>query len=152
MDMLVTEITQEESKLAKKSFLALQETFENQSIGTKGIISINIGGKEESVTIPHKAFQILEQVLKNMAEGTSFRLLPEEEMIGTQEAAELLKISRPYLVKLLEEGKIPFSKTGTHRRVLRKEILAFDKKRKETIKKNLNFLAKQAQELKLGYE
>ena len=152
MNMVVSEISKDESMVAKKSFLSLQNSLGNKLQRKRKNISITIEGIEEPVAIPQKAFQILEQTLKNMAEGTGFSLLPENDLIGTQEAVELLNISRPYLVKLLEDGEIPFLKAGTHRRVLRKNILLFHKNRKAIRKKNLNLLAKQAQELKLGYE
>ncbi len=152
MNVVVNEISKNESITAKKSFIALQKSLRNRLQRKRKNISITIEGNEEPVAIPQKAFQILEQTLKNMAEGTGFSLLPENDLIGTQEAAELLNISRPFLVKLLEDGEIPFLKTGTHRRVLRKDIILFDRKRKAIRKKKLDLLAKQAQELKLGYE
>jgi excisionase family DNA binding protein len=138
--------------VAKKSIKHLKKSIENQPVGTKKIFSLSFNGNADTVPIPQKAFHILEQALKNMAEGTSFRLMQEDEMIGTQEAADLLKISRPHLVKLLESGEISFAKAGTHRRVSKKDVLDFDIKRKQTRKKNLDFLSKQAQELNLGYE
>jgi excisionase family DNA binding protein len=152
MDIIIDNISKDESREAKKSFMILRQSFANQPIGAKENVTISIEGKEELVSIPKKVFQVLEQALKNMSEGTSFRLIQEDEMVGTQDAADLLKISRPFLVKLLENGEIPFSKVGTHRRVLRKDVMAFDKKRKIERKKNLDFLTKQAQEFKLGYE
>ena len=71
--------------------------------------------------------------------------------VGTQEAADYLDVSRPYVVRLLEKGEIPFSKVGTHRRVKVSDLVAYQKKMKATRKKHLNFLAQQAQELRLGY-
>lgn len=71
--------------------------------------------------------------------------------IGTQEAADYLDISRPHMVRLLERGEIPFSKVGSHRRIKVSDLVGYQKKMKASRRKKLNFLAKQAQELNLGY-
>jgi len=78
-------------------------------------------------------------------------LILSDTTVGTQEAADYLEISRPYVVRLLEQGEIPFSKVGTHRRIKVSDLVAYQKKMTTTRRKQLNFLAKQAQELNLGY-
>lgn len=87
-----------------------------------------------------------------MAEGKSVTLFPSDAEISTQEAADLLNVSRPYVVSLLKKGDIPFTKVGTHRRILLSDIIAYDKQLQKNRNSKLNFLAKQAQELNLGYE
>ena len=69
----------------------------------------------------------------------------------TQIAADLLNVSRPYLLSLLEQGKIPHRKVGTKRRILMKDILAFKEKTAKQRLKTLEVLAKQAQDLNMGY-
>lgn len=86
-----------------------------------------------------------------MAAGKSMALILSDATVGTQEAADYLEVSRPYVVRLLEKGEIPFSKVGTHRRIKVSDLVAYQKKIKATRSKKLNFLAKQAQELNLGY-
>jgi len=71
--------------------------------------------------------------------------------IGIQEAADYLDISRLHLVRLLKRGEIPFSKAGTDRQVKVSDLVGYKRKLKVTRRKQLNFLAKQAQELNLGY-
>lgn len=71
--------------------------------------------------------------------------------VSTKQAADMLNVSRPHLVKLLEEGEIPFKKVGTHRRIELKNLIAYEKRLKENRNKKLDFLAKQAQDLNLGY-
>ena len=78
-------------------------------------------------------------------------IILSDTTVGTQEAAGYLDASRPYVVRLLEKGEIPFSKVGTHRRIKVSDLVAYQKKMKATRKKQLNFLAQQAQDLSLGY-
>ena len=64
----------------------------------------------------------------------------------------MLNVSRPHIVKLLEEGVIPFKKVGSHRRILLDDLLTYEAQHKANRKANLRFLAEQAQDLNLGYE
>jgi len=94
---------------------------------------------------------LLFEILKNMAEGKSLTLIPSDSVVSTQQAADMLNISRPHLVKLLEEGQIPFKKVGSHRRIELKDVVAHEEKQKKNRKDQLDFLSRQAQELNLGY-
>jgi 3,4-dihydroxy 2-butanone 4-phosphate synthase / GTP cyclohydrolase II len=71
----------------------------------------------DAALLPEPAFRILLETLEQMARGHVVSVTPLEAVLTTQQAAELLGVSRPHLVKLLEAGAIPFSMTGTHRRV-----------------------------------
>ncbi|MEZ5022116.1 MAG: excisionase family DNA-binding protein [Chitinophagales bacterium] len=77
--------------------------------------------------------------------------MPLETELSTQQAADMLNISRPYLVKKLEAGEIPFTKVGKHRRVLLENIIAFKEQAKNNTEKSLRALADQAQEYNMGY-
>ncbi len=96
---------------------------------------------------------LLFTILDNMADGNSFALFLSDNNaeISTQQGADLLGVSRPHLVSLLEKGEIPFHKVGTHRRIQLKDLIAYDKKIKKNRTDKLDFLADQAQELNLGY-
>ena len=88
-----------------------------------------------------------------MEDGNSISLFFSDNNadINTQQAAELLGVSRPHIVSLLENGEIPFLKVGTHRRIHLKDLIAYDKKIKKNRADKLDFLAAQAQELNIGY-
>ncbi len=78
-------------------------------------------------------------------------MLPSDSHISIEQAADLLNVFPPQLVKLLEEGIIPFKKAGTHRRIELKHLVEYQQKTLENRNNKLNFLANQAQELSLGY-
>jgi excisionase family DNA binding protein len=94
---------------------------------------------------------MLLDIIGCIANGKSISMIPSDKTISTQEAAHLLGVSRPHLVKLLEDGKIPFKKVGSHRRVQVKDIQHYEQKLHQTRKQKISLLAKQAQELNLGY-
>lgn len=106
----------------------------------------------EGIEVSSTLVEMVLQVIQELAEEKQMIVFSEDEELTTQKAADYLNISRPYLIKLLEEGKIPFRKVGTHRRIKLKEIIKYDSLVKEEQKIGLEELAKQAQELNLGYE
>mgnify|MGYP000061454792 CR=1 FL=1 len=87
-----------------------------------------------------------------MAKGKSIALLLSDSEISTQQAADILNVSRPHIVKLLKNGIIPHRKVGTHRRIKLDDLLSYEDKLKKSTRKNLNVLTKEAQKLNLGYE
>jgi excisionase family DNA binding protein len=117
---------------------------------SKGV-KIRLEESGEQVTIPDKAFFILLDVLSNMSEGKSITIMPSETELSSRQAAEMLNMSRPHLVKLLESGKMPFKKVGSHRRVLLNDVIEYKEKLRQNREDQLTFLAKQAQQLNLGY-
>lgn len=117
----------------------------------KGVL-IQLKESSEVFNIPKSALSLLLAILQEMSEGKSISIHPNDAELSTQEAADLLKISRPHLIKLLEMGHIPFKKVGTHRRIPLEAILNYVEAQKLEREKHLSFLAEQAQSLNLGYE
>ena len=150
MEALLEKTTREDQRIAKTSVDKLRKA--SQKLGQSGkSIEITLQHNHESLQLPRKALTLLSTIISNMAAGKSMAIILADAAVGTQEAADYLDVSRPYVVRLLEKGKIPFSKVGTHRRIKVSDLVAYQKKMKATRKKHLNFLAQQAQELRLGY-
>ena len=100
------------------------------------------------VSIPVSAGRMLISILEEMAQGHAVALTSREEEVSTREAADLLGVSRPHVVKLVDVGIIPHRMAGTHRRILLTDVLAY-KRRQDGAHAALDELAREAQELGL---
>jgi len=99
------------------------------------------------IEVPTAALNLLVKILDQFASGNAVEVVPIHAELTTQEAADLLNVSRPYLIKLLEEGKLPFHYAGSHRRLFFEDVMAY---RDESFRKSqeaMAELAQQAQEL-----
>jgi len=101
--------------------------------------------------LPTQLRGLLEMVLKETAQGHALAVVPLEEELTTQQAADVLGVSRPTLIALLEEGQVPFHKVGTHRRVRLEDLQRFIEDTREKRRAVLDELVAQAQELEMGY-
>jgi len=101
--------------------------------------------------LPRQALALLRDLLVEMAQGNAVTIVPTHAELTTQEAANILNVSRPHLVKLLEDGAIPFSKTGTHRRIRYQDLMSYRDHRNQESRSTLNELTSQAQEHNMGY-
>jgi len=101
--------------------------------------------KNHTIELPTSALTMLLDVLGELAVGNAIQIVPVHAELTTQEAANLLNVSRPHMVKLLEEGKLPFHKTGRHRRVLFADLMEYKNKREHESLDAMQALADQAQ-------
>jgi len=88
-----------------------------------------VGPDNSKIELPASIYDALVKVVENMQEGKAIALLPVTEQVSTQTAADMLGVSRQFLVKELEAGKIPFHRAGAHRRICLKDVLDYKKQR-----------------------
>lgn len=110
-----------------------------------------VGPKGEAIPLPESVFYVLERVAEVLARGDSITVVPVGREVTTQQAADLLNVSRQYLVRLLDEGRIPFRKTGKHRRLRIEDVLTFKEKRDKDRRAGLRELSQMTQEFG-GYD
>ena len=108
--------------------------------------------RAHDVELPTSALKLLMDILAELADGNAVQVVPVHAELTTQEAADLLNVSRPHLVKLLEDGALPFHRTGKHRRVRFADLMQYKATRDRASEEAMAALAKQAQELGMGYE
>lgn len=108
-------------------------------------------GEAETVSVPTSALRLFLHLLTEMSQGHSVALVPTHAELTTQQAADILNVSRPYVVKLLDEGKIPSRAVGKYRRVRFDDLMAYKRKDDDARAKILDQLTTEAQELGMGY-
>ncbi len=136
--------TVDDARLAKSSSRRLAP-FSNRNL------LVRLADTDETVELPAAAVRLLVDLLSAMAEGNAVTLIPIHAELTTQQAADLLGVSRPFLVKQLEENTIPFRKVGTHRRVLLSDLMTYKREMDHKRLEALDQLAAQAQQLDMGY-
>ena len=110
----------------------LEKMLNSQDDVTAHPLPILVNAEGESIEIPLTVFQVLRQTVYYMTHDIDFSLMPYDQLLSTQEAAELLNMSRPSLIKVLEEGEIPYIKVGTHRRIQYGDAMKYKKQRYES--------------------
>jgi excisionase family DNA binding protein len=123
-----------DQKIASESYNALASVMAQLNSEQP---EIEIEETSEKIKIPLSALKLLGDILKAMGQGKLVSLVPIATEVTTQAAAEILGCSRPHLVKLLEDGRISFTKVGKHRRIKFDDILTYRKQMKEEQKQNI---------------
>ncbi len=143
--------TAEEIALARESGRTLSAHLQTRA-STQQIDILGDQGSIHSMRLPVSALRLLVDVLAEIGEGNAVSIIPVHAELTTQEAADVLNVSRPHLVQMLERGAIPFHKTGTHRRVRYQDVMAYKAHIDAERRNALDALAEQAQALGMGYE
>lgn len=108
-------------------------------------------GAAEDLVLPGQIMQLLLDIVSEMAKGNAISLVPIHHELSTQEAANLLNVSRPHIVSLLEKGVLPHRKVGAHRRVLASDVLAYKESLLSQRTLALDELTALSQEFGMGY-
>ena len=138
------------------ALLALESSrrLATHKLGRRTSIRVQIlkdGEEAESVSVPASALRIFLQALTEMSQGNAVTLIPTHAERTTQQAADLRNVSRPYMAKLLDEGKIPGRTVGKYRRVRFDDVMTYKQKDDDVRAKVIDQLNAEAQELGMGY-
>lgn len=105
----------------------------------------------QDLVLPRQALILLRDLLADMAQGDAVTVVPLHAEMTTQQAADILNVSRPYLITLLEKGELRYTKVGTHRRIQLKDLMAYKDKIRKQSAEAMDELVSIAQENNLGY-
>ncbi|RCJ14548.1 DNA-binding protein [Nostoc sp. ATCC 43529] len=131
-------ITEREAKAIQKLQCIL-----NQKNSELKLVTAN----NEEITIPDSVYVVLRQVVQVMASGKNVSIVTHNPELTTQQAADLLNVSRPYLIKLLEQGELPYILVGTHRRIKFEDLIKYKQQRDLKRRQVLHELITESQEL-----
>ncbi len=145
--------SKEDVELAKAAQRCIMSSLDHSKAVNIAVVGDDVERLDDAplLRLPPKVLRLFADMLGSLAQGKAVAIMPKELDITTQEAAMFLNVSRPFLVRLLEEGKIPFHKVGTHRRMRFEDIVKYKEGRQKISKDALQKLADQAQELGMGY-
>ena len=141
--------TEEDASIARRSSRTLSKHLKSGEV--LKVELLGKGGSNDSIELSPSVSSLLLSILEGIAEGTTLTLIPEESELSTSQAAEILGVSRPFFVKLLEEGEISYRQVGSHRRVGMKDLLEYKERTRRKRREALEQLAMDAQELDMGY-
>ncbi len=110
-----------------------------------------VGPDGSEVGIPASAFAALRAVVRDMAQGLTITLIPHDKELTTKEAADILGVSRPFLVRLLDRGEIPYHRVGTHRRLRVEDVLGYRELRAKHRREQLRRLTELSEQVEGGY-
>ena len=136
--------SQEDARLAAESSRVLS------ALKDGGAFRVQLEGGQELV-LPSAVKTLLMHLLTEMSRGNAVTIIPIHAELTTQEAADFLNVSRPYLIALLEKGEIKFHKVGTHRRIKFEDLAAYRHRKDRERDDAMAELTRQAQELGMGY-
>ena len=131
-----------DSELAREASRAI-------SSGQPQELRVRIDNKE--LILPQAATRLIQHLLTEMAQGNAVTIIPIHAELTTQEAADFLNVSRPHLIRLLEQNKVAYHMVGTHRRIRFEDLMAFKASFEKRRIEAMDELATQAQELEMGY-
>ncbi|GAB2914437.1 helix-turn-helix domain-containing protein [Paralcaligenes sp. KSB-10] len=151
LDMVLD--NKEDVELAKAAQRCIVSALDHSKAINIAIIEDGVERHDGSplLRLPPKALRLIADLLGSLAQGKAVAIIPKELDVTTQEAAMFLNVSRPFLVRLLEDGKIQYHKVGTHRRIRFEDVVKYKENRRKISEAALQKLTDQAQEMDMGY-
>lgn len=140
--------SEQEARLAHETSRKLASRYHASEVVRVGLLDRN-NRTEETIELPATAVRLLLDILEQMSRGNAVTLMPIHAELTTQQAADLLNVSRPHLVQLLTKGEIPYRKVGTHRRIRAEDLFAYKRQNEADRRRTLAELSGYDQELGL---
>jgi excisionase family DNA binding protein len=126
--------------------VSIPKTQENQIRDLRRLVQEGgaklVGPDGREIEIPEAVHELLLLILKNLQAGRAISIVPEHQQLTTQRAADILGVSRPFLVRLLENGDIAFHMVGSHRRIYLRDLLEYKRKRDAARHEAINNMAR----------
>jgi excisionase family DNA binding protein len=144
-------VKESEPIFAPNSDATIMKQLDEELAQNQGVAKL-VTPQGSEIRLPHSILKVLMEVVHEMARGNAVRVMPIHAELTTQQAAELLNVSRPFLVRILEQGEIKYRKVGTHRRILLEDLLVYKDRRDRERLSALDELAKEDQRLGLYEE
>jgi excisionase family DNA binding protein len=142
-------MTEREARMARIAQRLIMSTVDRSKAAA--ITLTTDAGKQPAIEVPPAALRLIGQLLGAMSEGRPFALVPANREFTTVEAAHFLSVSRPFVIKEIEEGRLPHRMVGTHRRIAVDDLLAYARRMREKQAAALERIAENARELGLDY-
>jgi excisionase family DNA binding protein len=135
----------------RSNLIKLENLLEHMELETLACQLVSISGKSinSGIDLPQPVLNLLRQMVHELLQGNSVTIVPIHKELTTQEAADILNISRQYLVEILEAQAIPYSKVGTHRRIRLGDLMNYKNDRDAKRQEGLSKMTKKSQKLGL---
>ena len=150
-ELLDSVLDEREAEMAKTAQRCIMAALDHSKAHRIALVDRRSKNQAPVLELPPKALRFFADLLGAMSQRQPVSLIPQKHELTTQEAAAFLNVSRPFVVKQLEEGKIPYRKVGRHRRVEFEQLVKYQESQRRDTDSALQDLADQAQALKQGY-
>ena len=147
--VLPPKMSPQEIEMARAAQRCIMEALDHSRAAA--ITLTTTDGSHPTVELPPAALKLIGQLLGAMSEGRPITLMPSTQELSTVEAAHFLNVSRPFVIKEIEEGRLPHRKVGTHRRVAFEDLIAYAREMRKRQERALERMAENAHELGLDY-
>jgi excisionase family DNA binding protein len=144
-------LTEKEAEMAKAAQRCIMAALDHSKAPAIALLDADNHQAEPAIRLPPKALRMVAQLLGAMGERRPIVFMPQKHELTTVEAAHLLNVSRPFVIKEIELGRLKHHKVGSHRRIAYEDLLSYARTMREGQKQAMQSLADDAQDLGLGY-